>query len=180
MARVLRVCILAVLSATLVLALPAVASACRNANLKPAARNADKIRTATRCLVNVQRRTRGLAPLRANRHLRRAAQRYSRLMVTRKFFSHVGPGGSNLSTRIRATPYLDGAGPVWFLGENLAWARGSRTTPRQTVNRWMRSTDDRAKVLDRNFRDIGIGVSRGVPTRAGGRGATYAVVFGRR
>jgi uncharacterized protein YkwD len=44
----------------------------------------------------------------------------------------------------------------------------------------MGSAQHRIHVLDRHYRDLGIGVTVGMPTRAAGSGATYSAVFGGR
>ena len=157
------------------------AAGCANADVMPSHANAGKVRAATMCLLNRQRRAHGLHALRANAKLRRAAVRYARTMVSRTFFSHDGPGGSTPLSRIRSTRYLVGA-RFWTIGENLAWGTGNLATPRATVRAWMHSPEHRANILKRAYREIGIGVALGapVPGFAASPGATYATDFGGR
>ncbi|MBI5105289.1 MAG: CAP domain-containing protein [Solirubrobacterales bacterium] len=155
----------------------AVASPCGNAALKPTSANLPAVRHATLCLLNRERRSRGLRGLKQHRALERAASRYARAMVRHGFFDHVSPGGSTMVGRVRDTSYLSGAGS-WSLGENLAWGSGSRATPSQTVDAWMHSPGHRRNILDGRFREIGIGVATGAPVRVGGDAATYATDFG--
>lgn len=158
---------------------PATSSAagCAGAHVTPTAAHAARVRHATLCLVNRERVRRGLPRLRAQRSLTRAASRYARLMVTRHFFDHVSPGGSTMAQRIKRTNYLRGT-RGWSLGENLAYGSGSSATPAQIVDAWMHSAGHRRNILDRGFREIGVGVALGAPH--GGAGATYVNEFGRR
>ena len=174
------------LAAIAVLACTAAASssahaACAGADLMPAAANGAKIRSATLCLLNAQRRAYGLRPVRANSRLRRAAAGYARMMVRDRFFAHEGPDGSTPVSRIKHTHYLDRA-RAWTIGENLAWGTGSFATPRSTVRAWMHSPGHRANILNGAFREIGIGVATGAPVQvdAASAGATYATDFGAR
>ena len=102
-------------------------------------------------------------------------------MVSDRFFDHVAPGGSTMLGRVRATSYLRGA-RGWALGENLAWGTGSLATPAKTVDAWMNSAGHRRNILDRSFKEIGIGVSLGAPVEVSAAqvAATYATEFGAR
>jgi uncharacterized protein YkwD len=169
------------LAATL-LALPATSSAarggaCPGANLTPSAAHAAQVRHATLCLLNRQRARHGLPRLRERRALSTAAGRYARLMVAKRFFAHVSPAGSTMAQRIKRTNYLRGT-HGWSLGENIAWGSGGSVTPARIVAAWMRSAGHRHNILDRSFRETGIGVALGAPD--GGSGATYVNEFGRR
>jgi uncharacterized protein YkwD len=163
---------------------PASASArthCADATLRPSRANMARVRVATLCLLNAERRKRGLAPLFSNGQLRKAAQAFSANMVRQRFFDHVSPQGTTLRSRVGRTSYLSGRLSSWSLGENLAWGSGDRATPRRIVRSWMNSPGHRRNILDRSFRDIGIGVVTGAPDDAGGqRAATYTTDFGHR
>ena len=165
------------LAAALSVAAPSAALACDGADDIPTASSISDAREATLCLLNRERRSRGLRGLKQHRALERAASRYARAMVRHGFFDHVSPGGSTMVGRVRDTSYLSGAGS-WSLGENLAWGSGSRATPSQTVDAWMRSPGHRRNILDGRFREIGIGVATGAPVRVGGDAVTYATDFG--
>jgi uncharacterized protein YkwD len=130
-------------------------------------------------MLNVQRSKHHLHKLRANGALRGVAQRYSRLMVLLKFFDHVAPSGSTFVQRIQQSTYLNGFSG-WSLGENLAWGGGALSSPRQIVRAWMHSPGHRANILNGTYRDIGVGISLGVPVVGGGAGATYVNEFGQR
>lgn len=157
------------------------ASPCQDANVVPLSANGVQVRNATLCLLNRERTSRGLAPLKSNRDLLTAARRYSELMVRERFFGHVSPGGSTLVSRVReGTKYLRGA-RSWTLGENLAWGSGRLSTPAYTVTAWMNSPGHRKNILTPRFRHIGIGVALGAPAKTNGMAAaTYTTDFGRR
>jgi uncharacterized protein YkwD len=169
----------------LAFALPASASAtaapCANADLMPTASNGPQVRAATLCLINRERTERGLRALRHDGQLRKVAQSYSSQMVRHGFFDHVSPDGSTLRSRITGrTTYLRSAAS-WSLGENLYWGSGERATPAESVDGWMHSPGHRRNMLDRHFRDIGIGIAIGAPEDvAGTPAATYTTEFGTR
>jgi uncharacterized protein YkwD len=164
------------------LAVPAIASACSDADIAPTGRNIAKARAATLCLLNEQRALHGLRNLRAHRMLQSAAQRYAGAMVKGGFFSHVSPTGSTLEQRIRqGTRYLAGA-LRYEIGENIAWGQGTLAKPRSIVAAWMASPGHRANILRATFREIGIGIVPGAPVAGlgGDPAVTYANEFGAR
>ena len=156
-------------------------AACAGSDAMPSVANAAKVRKATLCLLNKQRRAHGLRALHENGRLRSAAASYSRLMVKLGFFDHTSPTGSTMQSRITATHYLDGA-RSWSLGENIAYGTGPYGTPRSIVRGWMHSPGHRANILNGTFRDIGIGIATGAPISggAGTSGGTYTTDFGYR
>jgi uncharacterized protein YkwD len=166
------------------LALPvgagAATSACANADVVPSASNVTAVRTAVLCLLNAQRTGHGLGALHSNASLAHAAGHYSQTMVREGFFDHVSPGGSTLSSRINATKYLSRGVRSWALGENIGWASGTDATPAQMVSAWMHSAGHRANILDSTYRDIGVGVALGAPTKASSAStaATFTTDFG--
>ena len=81
-----------------------------------------------------------------------------------------------MSERLRANGY---GGGRWAAGETLAWGSGDAATPHGVVAMWMVSPPHRAVLLDRDYRDAGIGVALGSPF-GGSRGesATYVGELG--
>ena len=128
----------------------------------------------TLCLLNRERAQHGLRPLRLSKRLGRASLRHSRNMVRKHFFQH-----GTLVARILNARYVTRR-QAWLLAENIAWGTGSLATPAQTVRAWMHSPGHRANILNRRFRDIGIGIVLGapviVPVSSGA--ATYTTDFG--
>jgi len=148
------------------------AAACRGAAAHPASARLSTVDRATLCLLNAQRRTRGLAPLKENGELDKASVGHSRDMVRRKYFEH-----GDFAARIKASGYLSGA-TSWGIGENIAWGGGSYSTPRSIVSMWMHSPGHKANILSRRFKEIGIGISRGAPESGQHDAATYTTDFG--
>jgi uncharacterized protein YkwD len=128
-------------------------------------------------VLNKTRARHNLRPLQLNSKLSTAAVRHSRAMVRRRFFSHDSLDGASFVDRIRATGYLSGASS-WYVGENIAYGSGDRSSPRSIGIAWMKSRPHRANILSRSFREVGIGLALGTPV--GGRGGTYTTDFGQR
>src|SRR3954468_11260183 len=156
------------------LVLPAQALACANENVNPNDMSLADSKSSTICLLNDIRRSKGLRPFKVNGKLSRASQRHTNAMTAHKFFAH-----GNFVGRIRSARYLRGA-HGWTVGENIAWGSWDYATPASIVHGWMHSPPHRANILNRTFREIGIGVSRGAPVAGKDRAATYGTDFGTR
>jgi uncharacterized protein YkwD len=154
---------------------------CANTQLIPNAGNLALIRSATLCLVNRERTARGEQPLSVNDRLQAAAQEHSESMAAGGYFDHVGPGGQTPVDRMRAAGYIYSSHIGYEVGENIAWATGSLSTPRAIVAAWMASPGHRANILDASFRDTAVGVGAHLPASMGGGGAggVYTQDFGR-
>jgi uncharacterized protein YkwD len=162
-------------AALVALAVPATASAsCANAGADPASISLRQAQTATLCLLNDQRRAHGVRALRENDRLDKASVGYARRMASQNIFEH-----GDFVGRIRASSYLSGAGS-WRVGENIAWGTGSYGTPAGIVKMWMNSPGHRHNILEPGFRDIGLGIARGVPRAGLSGGGTYVTDFGAR
>ena len=148
---------------------------CPNSDIAPDAGNVGEVAAATLCLVNAERTSRGLAALKVDRSLERAALGHASDMVEHSYFSHSGRNGSQVADRVRATGYLRSAD--WIIGENLAWGSGSMGAPSSIVGAWMRSSGHRDNILRAGYREIGLGIVPGNPASGSG-GATYASEFG--
>lgn len=142
-------------------------------NLKPG-----QARNAIRCFTNRARNRQGLKSLRGESRLKRAAQKHTQRMKRTNCFSHQCPGEGTLVTRLRSVGYLTGGLLTWSYGENIAWGQGSYSAPRNTHQRWMKSSGHRRNILNPSFRDIGIGFVKSGP--GGRKGGMYTTVFGLR
>lgn len=171
-----RLALAAVLILSGLLLTPAAALACRGADVAPAQQSPAAAASATLCLVNEQRARHGLGKLRPDRRLARAARGHVRDMLRNRYFAHDGLDGRDPVQRIRDTGYARGAARV-LGGENLAWARADRDTPRDIVGNWLDSAPHRRAMLYASFRAGAIVVATRIPTvdRAG---STYAMTFG--
>ncbi len=153
------------------------AGACSAANASASQASKRALVRATLCVLNNARARHNIRPLRLNRKLSRAARRHSRAMARHRFFSHNSRGGADFVERIRRTGYLSGA-RSWYVGENIAYGSRSQSSPRSIARAWLNSPPHRANILNRSFREIGIGLALGTPHGSGG--GTYTTDFARR
>jgi len=151
---------------------------CADTALAPSAATLPAVRAALLCLHNRDRAARGLPPLRENARLRAAAVAHARDMVRDGYFAHERPGGADMATRILDAGY--GRHRASSLGENIAWGTGRLATAAEIHRAWMASPGHRANILQRQFREVGIGIALGVPVAGRDDGATYAADFGAR
>jgi uncharacterized protein YkwD len=154
-------------------------ASCTDASLVPTQANLARVEVATLCLVNVQRARRGQRALRRNGDLSRSAAAHSRDMVSEDYFDHVSPAGETPLDRAEASRYLPRRA-TYLVGENIAVGVVQLATPAAIVAGWMASREHRANILNRDFRDSGMGVVAQAPGRysAGLAGATYTQEFG--
>jgi uncharacterized protein YkwD len=147
---------------------------CADAGIAPSPETLTRHARATRCVVNRARALHGLRRLRPNGRLIMAATAHARDMVANAFFAHSSPAGTTPQSRARSVGYGRG-GPV-RASETIGWADGVYATPSEVVNAWMGSSEHRAILLSREFRDIGVGLALGAPgTGHGGLTVTAAL-----
>lgn len=164
------------------LAAPAGASAapCADADVVPTAANTEAVRSAVACLLNQQRASHGLRPLRQHPALVGAAQHHSDDMVRRGYFSHDTLGGPSAIRRLLNTSYKM-PGRSYDFGEALGYNYGGAATAGRMVAQVLASPRHRAFLLASRFQHVGVGVApeawRPVP---GYTGATYTIDVGRR
>jgi uncharacterized protein YkwD len=151
---------------------------CANTHLVPTRHNLGKIRRAIVCLHNQIRARHHLPLLKANHKLLKAAKSHSWSMVHKRYFDHTDPSGATFVNRILHAGYVR-PNQGWALGENIAWGTGSLATPAGVMNAWMHSPHHRANILDKAYREVGVGIKRGIPSTGHG-GATFTVDFGAR
>jgi len=102
-------------------------------------------------LHNKTRAQRGLPRLCVHPDLQRAARAYSKEMIAKDRFAH-----GNVGERLRKVGYR------WSTyGENIAGGSGPYRTPENRFEAWMNSSGHRANILNKNFREIGIGAHTG-------------------
>jgi uncharacterized protein YkwD len=178
----IRSAMLAVLCG-LALACPSLAEAaaprCPSASAVPAQSDERALVRATLCVLNAERDKRGVGPLKLSSRLSKAARGHARDMARNDYFSHDSPSGTTFVDRIKHAGYLEGA-RRWTIGENIAWATGRLSSPREIVQSWMRSAGHRANILSGSFDEIGIGIAKDAPVSDAGPGGTYATDFGAR
>jgi uncharacterized protein YkwD len=160
---------LAVVSLSLAVLAPAASArgrTCRYAGTPVMAARPAQMRSAVVCLINRQRRVRGLPSLRASSKLDRSAQGWSNAMVSHRDFTH----GADFAARITAVGF------TWsHAGENIATGF---STPASVVAAWMASTGHCQNILSPLFREVGTGVSDHTIPGYSSRPATWAQDFG--
>jgi uncharacterized protein YkwD len=130
-------------------------------------------------LINKARKRHGLVALHAQHALKKAARLHSHQMLVHDFFSHSSPNGRNFGARIARCGYGRSGYSIWRVGEVLEWGKGIYGVPQIVLRRWMGSSAHRAVILDRRWRDMGVGLVKG--KFCGLRGVyLYTVDFGRR
>jgi uncharacterized protein YkwD len=119
-------------------------------------------------LTNVERSRAGLAPLRANAQLMRAAQLQAEQMAALGRMSHVLSDGRYPGPQDR----LAAAGYRWrAYAENIAYGQRG---PEDVTESWMTSAGHRANILNATYVELGTGYA------VDGRGRPYFVqVFGK-
>lgn len=133
----------------------------------------------TVCLLNRERTSRGLPPLRENSLLDTTSAEHSANMVKLDYFEHTAPDGRTVIDRLRGVGYARDVNAS--TGENIAWGVGAKATPAAIVRLWMHSPPHRADILRPAFTEIGIGIAFGAPTAARAdqrEAATYTTDFG--
>lgn len=98
-------------------------------------------------LVNEERAKAGLPALEMSTEITAAAN--VRAKEIKQSFSHTRPDGSSFSTALKeqGVSYRGS-------GENIAWGQKS---PEQVMKGWMNSEGHRANILNKNFKNIGVG-----------------------
>lgn len=120
--------------------------------------------------MNVHRQAAGLAPLRDDERLTRAAGLRMRDMEDLAYWAHVAPDGRSPFELLRPTGYL-----YQSAGENLA---AGFETAELLVQSWMESKGHRQNILSPLYQDCGVAVLEGSTTgRAMGR--SVVVLFAR-
>lgn len=162
------------------------AATCGNADLAPAtSAELKRAEVATQCLINQERRKRGLKSTRYNKNLRKAAEWQGNDMISHEYFDHNRSGGPSFVGRISRFGYGKKSNG-YSLGENLAWAPQSVATPREMVRMWMESPGHRANILRSVYREQAVaaiysdGDVGGDYADSGGPFIIYVSQFGKR
>jgi uncharacterized protein YkwD len=100
-------------------------------------------------LINADRIAKGIAPVKLNSALLKAAREHSTDMAKYGYLAHGGHDGSTLQTRLNAAGY-----PWTFAGENLA---AGLATAKAVYDSWAADSAKRSIFEDARFEDIGVG-----------------------
>lgn len=104
-------------------------------------------------MVNSERTRRGIAPLVENKALDRSAQNKTNDEQKYGYFAHTSPFGASLWYWLKKEGYK-----FHCAGENLA---KNYMTAKEVVDAWMKSPTHKANILDKDFKEIGVGVTGG-------------------
>lgn len=105
---------------------------------------------------NRARANRGLKKLCIHPALQRAAEKHSQDMIDKDYFSHDSKDGSTFAQRIKREGYK-----YRYAGENIAYGSGFLGAPDNIFRNWMNSSGHRTNILNKNFREVGIGAVTG-------------------
>ena len=120
------------------------------------------------CLVNWTRRHARLRSLHWSRLLANAAGSKADIIASCRDFSHYACGTRWPAAATRRTGYN-----IW--GENLYYGSWSVSSPRAALLAWLESSEHRAVLFGRAWRDVGVTVHR-APALGGGSGASVWVL----
>jgi len=104
---------------------------------------------------NRYRQIEGLKVLSFNAKLEQSAKAKLEDMFTRKYFAHISETGEGPAEIATSAQY-----EYIVVGENLAL--GNFSNDQELVKAWMDSPGHRANILNKNYRDIGIAVGKGM------------------
>ena len=130
-------------------------------------------------LHNKIRRDRDLRAFCVHPKLQRAARAHSKDMIRRDYFSHNTKGGGSFSKRLKRFGYTPKGFKYYTVGENIAYGSGPRGEPKRIMRSWMKSRGHKKNIVNRKFREIGIGTYTGTYKKL--KGVTmYTADFGTR
>lgn len=105
--------------------------------------------------INDLRRSEGLVPLKPSRALAAVAHQQSASMAKHGFFAHASFNGLPFWQRVE-TRYPKPASGSWEVGENLVWG-SPQLSARRALDLWLESPPHRKNLLQRAWRELGIG-----------------------
>lgn len=106
--------------------------------------------------MNSERASKGLRPLRLNATLSAAAADRVEDMLSKRYFAHVSPDGTQPFVWAKRRGY-----DYRTIGENLAVGYGGAAV----VRGWMNSPGHRANILGRAFDEVGVAIANAAPLR---------------
>ena len=112
-------------------------------------------------LFNRARRHHGRKPLCVHTDLTKAARAHSQEMRDKDYASHNSFNGDTLEERLEDFGYTCDGCSSWYYGENIYWGWGSYGTPDRAFQWWMNSSGHRANILNKRYREVGIGIATG-------------------
>ena len=157
----------------------AAAGHCENAGLFGKRLKPRAAAKAIRCLIDEERRKRGLNSLDSQKTLKRAAKKHTKQMLSADCFLHTCPNEAELVGRVTSAGYLP-CECSWSVGENIAWGQRKYGSPAAIIAAWMASPPHREMILMGSMRDVDVGFHTGKPGDRHAKAATYTADFGYR
>lgn len=106
-------------------------------------------------LINEKRKENGLPAIEWSEDMAKIARLHSENMAKFNFFSHTGLDGFMVNDRADAL----GISNWKAIGENIAYNRGYQNPAEFACERWMMSSTHRENILNRRWKQSGIGVA---------------------
>jgi len=126
-----------------------------NTNFLPVSAQVAKLEMQVFEIINNKRLEGGLSPLKWSDEMAQVARQHSVNMADQKFFSHIGKDGLLVSDRADALGFSN-----WrAIGENIAYNQGYDKPAEFACERWMLSQAHRENILNRQWKEAGIGVA---------------------
>ena len=120
------------------------------------------------------------APLGKSGRLKKAAQRHTATCRTTAASPTSAPASRRSSPGSRGSTTSSAGCAAGPTARTSPTAAATSATPKAIVRAWMRSPGHRHNILNPDFREIGIGFSRGTPSNPGASGSTITTDFGMR
>lgn len=130
-------------------------------------------------LHNKARAKRGTRALCVHPALTKAARAHSKEMLDKDYLSHDSFDGETVKQRLERFGYTFDGYSYYVYGENIAWGCGTYGAPDRIFKWWMGSSEHRSNILNKKFREVGIGVPTGTYKRCD-HATMYTVDFGTR
>ncbi len=130
-------------------------------------------------LHNHARHAHGLKALCVQPDLTKAARAHAQEMLDKDYASHYSFDGESVGDRLARFGYTSGGYSYYLYGENIAWGCRSYGSPDYIFDWWMHSPEHRSNILDKRYRQVGIGVRSGT-FKTCASATTYTVDFGTR
>ena len=174
--------ILAMVAATIVSTLALQAADAGSASVKTCSGDPINLTNAEQRVLRLHNHARaahGLKALCVQPDLTSAARAHSQEMLDKDYATHESFNGESVRTRLARFGYTFGGFSYYAYGENIAWGCGSYGSPGSIFHWWMHSRGHRGNILDKRYRQVGIGVRTGTFNKCN-QATTYTVDFATR
>lgn len=128
-------------------------------------------------LHNRMRKKRGLKTLCVQPILMASARAHTKEMLDKDYSSDLSYNGETPRERLKRFGYPPDGYSNFYYGENVAWGCGSYGAPDRVFKWWMHTSEHRINILNKKFRQVGIGVMRGT-YKSCSQATMYTVDFG--